>query len=63
MRLRSVQEAHDVAQEAYVRLLQLDRTGASVCCDLTCSGTAANLAVDRLRRRAVRERAAIRALR
>jgi RNA polymerase sigma factor (sigma-70 family) len=58
MRLRSVHEARDVAQEAYVRLLQLDRPGAVSLLRAYLFRTAANLAVDRLRRRAVRDRVA-----
>jgi|GEM_PF-237027 len=58
LRLRSVHEARDVAQEAYVRLLQLDRPGAVSLLRAYLFRIAANLAVDRLRRRAVRERVA-----
>lgn len=58
-RLRSVHDARDVAQEAYVRLLQLDRPGAVSLLRSYLFRTAANLAVDRLRRRSVRERASI----
>jgi RNA polymerase sigma-70 factor (ECF subfamily) len=58
-RLRSVQEARDVAQEAYVRLLQLHEPGAVSLLRSYLFRTAANLAVDRLRRRAVRERASV----
>jgi RNA polymerase sigma factor (sigma-70 family) len=58
-RLRSVHEAHDVAQEAYVRMLQLDRPGAVSLLRSYLFRTAANLAVDRLRRRAVRERESV----
>jgi RNA polymerase sigma factor (sigma-70 family) len=56
-RLRNEQEAHEIAQEAYVKMLQLDR----------CPGTpsfmrhylfrvAENLAVDRIRQRYARSR-------
>ena len=58
-RLRSVHEARDVAQEAYVRLLQLHQPGAVSLLRSYLFRTAANLAVDRLRRRAVRDRASI----
>ena len=58
-RLRSVQEAHDVAQESYVRLLQLQQPGAVGLLRAYLFKTAANLAIDRLRRRAVRDRAAV----
>jgi RNA polymerase sigma factor (sigma-70 family) len=49
-RLRSPQEAHEVAQEAYVRLLSLDEPGAVSYLRAFLFKTAANLAVDRLRR-------------
>jgi RNA polymerase sigma factor (sigma-70 family) len=49
-RLRSRQEAHEVAQEAYVRLLSLDQPGAVSYLRAFLFKTAANLAVDRLRR-------------
>jgi RNA polymerase sigma factor (sigma-70 family) len=55
LRLRSVQDAKEVAQEAYVRLLQLDRPGGAI--SLLRSylfRIASNLAVDRLRHRSVR---------
>jgi RNA polymerase sigma factor (sigma-70 family) len=51
IRLRSVQEAKEVAQEAYVRLLQLDRQGAESFLKNYLYRVATNLAVDRLRRR------------
>lgn len=54
-RLRSEQEARDVAQEAYVRMLQLDNHGAVSFLRAYLFKVAANLAVDRLRERAVRE--------
>lgn len=54
-RLRSEQEARDVAQEAYVRLLQLDNHGAISFLRAYLFKIAANLAVDRLRERAARQ--------
>ena len=48
-RLRSRQAAQEVAQEAYVRLLNLDRPGAVSYLRAYLFKTAANLAVDRLR--------------
>ena len=59
-RLRSQQEAKEVAQEAYVRLLSLDQPGAVSFLRAFLFKTAANLAVDRLRSRQ-RERDAQRA--
>jgi RNA polymerase sigma-70 factor (ECF subfamily) len=50
-RLHSVQEAKEVAQEAYVRLLSLDDSGAVSFLRAFLFKTAANLAVDRLRSR------------
>jgi RNA polymerase sigma-70 factor (ECF subfamily) len=50
-RLHSVQEAKEVAQEAYVRLLNLDDSGAVSFLRAFLFKTAANLAVDRLRSR------------
>lgn len=60
LRLRSQQEARDVAQEAYVRLLKLDQPGAVSFLRAFLFKTAANIAVDRIRheqmaRRIVRE--------
>jgi RNA polymerase sigma-70 factor (ECF subfamily) len=55
-RLRSVQEANDVAQESYIRLLQLQQPGAVNLLRAYLFKTAANLAIDRLRRGAVRDR-------
>lgn len=60
LRLRSQQEAKEVAQEAYVRLLKLDQPGAVGFLRAFLFKTAANLAVDRIRheqmaRRVVRE--------
>ncbi len=50
-RLRSRNAAREVAQEAYVRLLRLDRpSGASSYFQSLLFRTAANLATDRLRR-------------
>lgn len=54
-RLRSEQEARDVAQEAYVRMLQLDNHGAVSFLRAYLFKIAANLAVDRLRERAARQ--------
>lgn len=51
-RLRSEQDAKEVAQEAYARLLQLDKPGAVSFLRGYLFKTAANLAVDRLRHRA-----------
>ena len=56
-RLRSRSAAVEVAQEAYVRLLSLDQLGAISYLRSLLFKTAANLAVDRLRRGAVHERA------
>lgn len=50
-RLRSTQEAQEVAQEAYVRVLNLDRPGAVSFLRSFLYKTAANLAVDRIRSR------------
>lgn len=50
-RLRSMQEAKEVAQEAYVRLLSLEDSGAVSFLRAFLFKTAANLAVDRLRSR------------
>ena len=52
LRLRSYQEAKEVAQEAYVRVLSLDSPGAVSFLRAFLFKTAANLAVDRLRHRA-----------
>lgn len=59
-RLHSVQEAKEVAQEAYVRLLSLDDSGAVSFLRAFLFKTAANLAVDRLRSRS-RQRQAMNA--
>ena len=50
-RLRSVHEAKEVAQEAYVRLLSLEDSGAVSFLRAFLFKTAANLAVDRIRSR------------
>jgi RNA polymerase sigma-70 factor (ECF subfamily) len=54
-RLRSPQDAREVAQEAYVRILSLDEPGAVSYLRAFLFRTAANLAVDRLRRNDVRQ--------
>lgn len=54
LRLHSLQEAKEVAQEAYVRLLQLDKPGAESFLKVYLFRVATNLAVDRLRRRSYR---------
>lgn len=56
-RLNSEHEAREVAQEAYVRLLQLDRPTADSFLRAHLFHIAANLAIDRLRLRAVHARA------
>jgi RNA polymerase sigma factor (sigma-70 family) len=56
-RLQSEQEAKEVAQEAYVRLLQLQETGTPALLRAYLFKTASNLAIDRLRHRRVRHRA------
>lgn len=56
-RLGSYQEARDVAQEAYVRLLNLDEPEAVGYLRSFLFKTAANLAVDRLRRGVMHSRA------
>jgi RNA polymerase sigma factor (sigma-70 family) len=55
-RLRSYQEAREVAQEAYVRLLMLDSPGAVSYLRAFLFKIAANLAVDRMRSRRSEER-------
>lgn len=57
-RLASEQEARDVAQEAYVRLLQLDQTGAISFLRGYLFRIAANISVDHARHRVVHERVA-----
>lgn len=49
LRVRSQQAAKDIAQEAYVRLLQLDQPGAVSYLRAFLFKTAANLAVDHIR--------------
>src|SRR5467141_2619377 len=49
-RLRSYQDAREVAQEAYVRLLSLDQPGAVSYLRAFLFKTAANIAIDRRRR-------------
>ena len=56
-RVGSPQEAREVAQEAYVRLLSLDEPGAVSYLRAFLFKTAANIAVDRRRRDAVHARA------
>jgi RNA polymerase sigma factor (sigma-70 family) len=56
-RLRSEQEAKEVAQEAYVRLLQLQEPATPSLLRAYLFKTATNLAVDRLRHRRVRQQA------
>lgn len=51
VRLDSVEEAREVAQEAYVRLLQLDQPNAVSHFRAFLFRTAANLAIDRVRKR------------
>lgn len=55
-RLQSEAEAQDVAQEAYVRLLQLDQGWAVSFLRAHLFAIAGNLAIDRIRQRKVRER-------
>ena len=55
-RLGSLQEAKEVAQEAYVRVLQLHEPGTPGLLRAYLFKTAANLAIDRLRHRRVRQR-------
>lgn len=56
-RTGSRQEAREIAQEAYVRLLSLDEPGAVSYLRAFLFKTAANIAVDRKRRDDVHERA------
>ena len=56
-RLRSEQEAKEVAQEAYVRLLQLQEPGTPSLLRAYLFKTATNIAIDRLRHRSVQRRA------
>jgi RNA polymerase sigma factor (sigma-70 family) len=55
-RLHSEQEAKEVAQEAYVRLLQLHEPGAPSLLRAYLFKTATNLAIDRIRHRRIRQR-------
>ena len=55
-RLGSLQEAKEIAQEAYVRLLQLHEPGTPGLLRAYLFKTASNLAIDRLRHRRVRQR-------
>lgn len=55
-RLHSVSDAKEVAQEAYVRVLQLDKPGASNLLRAYLFRVALNLAIDRLRHRTVEDR-------
>lgn len=55
----SSEDALDVAQEAYVRLLQLHQPGAIGFLRGYLFRIAANLSVDRIRQRSVRERTAV----
>jgi RNA polymerase sigma-70 factor (ECF subfamily) len=55
-RLGNEPEAKEVAQEAYVRLLQLHEPGAVSFLRAYLFRVAANIALDRIRRRAVSER-------
>jgi RNA polymerase sigma-70 factor (ECF subfamily) len=55
-RLGSLQEAKEIAQEAYVRLLQLHEPGTPGLLRAYLFKTASNLAIDRLRHRRVRHR-------
>src|SRR5690606_36129501 len=54
-RVKSEQEARDVAQEAYVRILELDQPDAVGFLRAYLFRTAANLAIDRARQRATRD--------
>ncbi len=56
LRLQSRQEAREVAQEAYVRMLQLERTDIAGFVRAYLFRIAGNLAIDRLRRRATESR-------
>lgn len=55
-RLQSVQEAREVAQESYARLLQLPQPGAPNLLRAYLFKTATNLAIDRLRHRKIQRR-------
>ncbi|HYC37293.1 MAG TPA: sigma-70 family RNA polymerase sigma factor [Usitatibacter sp.] len=56
-RVRSEQEARDVAQEAYVRLLQIDQPGTISFLRAYLFRTAMNIATDRMRADGVRQHA------
>lgn len=56
LRLHSRQEAREVAQEAYVRLLQLEHADVASFVRAYLFRIAGNLAIDRLRRRATESR-------
>jgi RNA polymerase sigma factor (sigma-70 family) len=56
IRLQSVQEAKEVAQETYARLLQLQQPGAPNLLRAYLFKTATNLAIDRLRHRKIQRR-------
>ena len=55
-KLQDTQEAREIAQEAYVRLLELGRTGAVSFLRSYLFRIASNLAIDRLRSRRTHER-------
>lgn len=55
-RVRDEQEARDVAQEAYIRVLQLNQPGAVSFLRAYLFKTAANIAANRARQRATRHR-------
>jgi RNA polymerase sigma factor (sigma-70 family) len=57
VRLQSVQEAKEVAQESYARLLQLQLPGAPGLLRAYLFKIATNLAIDRLRHRNIQRRA------
>jgi RNA polymerase sigma factor (sigma-70 family) len=57
VRLQSVQEAQEVAQESYARLLQLQQPGAPGLLRAYLFKIATNLAIDRLRHRNIQRRA------
>lgn len=56
VKLNSSEEAKEVAQESYVRLLQLDRPEAVSYFRAFLFKTATNIAIDRLRRRTLDQR-------
>lgn len=55
-RVRDEQEAREIAQEAYVRMLKLEQPGAVSFMRAYLFKTASNIAIDRARMRIVRER-------